>query len=169
MGLEHLPGGDVGGLAGGRVEEPGLAAVPHGDAAQTLVEPAVHHQLLVLASLPAQQEHHGLLHLLLLLHQAAGQAGGGETYGELQVIFLLWKVSWSYRGRRDRGSYRAIFPDFPSSPTSWSNLCRSELKFVDFLHLTQIADWPCQVCQTFYQPFLPPLSAGEIARREEHF
>ena len=91
-GWEHLPGGDVGGLAGGRVEEPGLAAVPHGDAAQTLVEPAVDHQLLVLAPLPAQEEHHGLLHLLLLLHQAAGQAGGGETYGELQVVFLLWKL-----------------------------------------------------------------------------
>ena len=85
-----MPGGDVGGLAGGRVEEPGLAAVPHSDAAQTLIEAAVHHQLLVLAALPAQEEHHGLhLLLLLLLHHRGDQAGGGETYRELQVVFLL--------------------------------------------------------------------------------
>ena len=87
-----LPGRDVGGLRVGGVEEPGLAAVPHSDAAQTLIEAAVHHQLLVLAALPSQQEHHGLHHLLLiLLHHRAGQAGGGETDRELQVILLLCK------------------------------------------------------------------------------
>ena len=87
-----LPGGDVGRLCLVGVEEPGLAAVPHRDAAQALVQPAVHHQLLVLAPLPAKQEHHRLQLLLLLLHQGAAEAGGGETDGELQVVFLLWKL-----------------------------------------------------------------------------
>ena len=67
--------------------------------------------------------------------------------------------------------YQAISPDFPSSPTSWSNLCRSEVNFVYFLHLTQIADSRLArtSLQNFYQPSSLPLWSAEISRKEEHF
>ena len=58
--------------------------LPDSDAAQALVQAAVGEQLVVSSVLPAQQEHHGLL-LLLLAHQA----GSRETDCELKVVFFL--------------------------------------------------------------------------------
>ena len=58
--------------------------LPDSDAAQALVQAAVGEQLVVSVVLPAQQEHHGLL-LLLLAHQA----GSRETDCELKVVFFL--------------------------------------------------------------------------------